>query len=147
MAHGFPRGFRAALVAVLLLLCITLASQLIVQHSLRTQITLLTEELSISRQRLAKQQLEYDHAVAKLPEVLAELERTRPLADAVYEQEQLMRQQRKTLRAENAALADELAALTPELDAASAAVLNAQLASSYLDEALEAVRAAEALLR
>lgn len=146
MLQKLPRWFRALFVAVMLLLCLVLASQLLHQRSLRGQIVLLTEELSITEQRLAKQQLEYDQAVAELPLVLEQLALTQPAADAIYAQEQAMRAERKALRAESAELNAQLETLAPELDAASAAVLNAQLAASYLQDALDAVQDALALL-
>lgn len=146
MTQSLPRSFRAVFVLVMLLLCLTMVTQILHQQSLRSQISLLTEEISITQQRLAKQQQEYDQALASLPQVQSELAQTQPAADEVYAKEQAMRAQRKALRAENAELAAQLEALVPELDAASAAVLNAQLAASYLEDAIESVQAAIALL-
>lgn len=141
MAHPLPRWFRALFVSVLLSLCVVMAFQLFHQASLRQQADQLTQELDITRQRLAKQQLEYEQALAKLPAVEAELTDTAPKAAAVYAREQELRAQRKLLKAEGAQLEETLSNLQPELDAAAAAVLNAQLAAEYLEEALEDLRA------
>lgn len=140
--RNVPAWLRALFVAVMLLLCSVLAWQLFHQASLRGQIDQLQAELDVTRQRLAKQQMEYDEAVAALPQVQSELALVQPQADAVYQQEQALRQARKELRAENAALVEALHQLQPELDAASAAVLDCQLAAEYLEDALVQLRLA-----
>ena len=73
--------------------------------------------------------------------VQAQLAEMQPIADAAYEQEQALRQQRKDLRAENATLAEEIAALQAAADAASdegqqtaAAIVRLQNALEMLQE-------------
>lgn len=111
-----PCWFRWICVAAMLLVCLTLVTQLPLQASLTARVTELTHSIDVSRQRLAKQQQEYQQALTDLPAVQSELESVRPSAQAVYQREQELRAQRKALRAENQQLADQVAGLQAELD-------------------------------
>lgn len=131
-----PRAFTAILVTVLLALCLTVATQLFHQADLRSQIDDVTVKLETLRQRLAKQQREYEQAVADLPGMQADAEAAVPAAQAVYDQEQALRQQRKDLRAENATLAEEIAALQAALEQTRQESADSQSVIEHLESAL-----------
>lgn len=115
MKSPLPRWFTAVMVIVLLAAAVTVVSQLSRQASLAAAIDEAAYDLSVLQRRLEKQQAEYDQALADLPQLLAHAEAIAPDAQAAYDQEQLLRQQRKDLRAENAAQAQEIADLQSEL--------------------------------
>lgn len=115
MKSSLPRWFTAVMVIVLLAAAVTVVSQLSRQASLAAAIDETAYDLSVLQRRLEKQQAEYDQALADLPQLLAQAEAIAPDAQAAYDQEQLLRQQRKDLRAENAAQAQEIADLQSEL--------------------------------
>ena len=142
-----PRWFRVLFVLVMLTLSAVMAMQLFRQASLRSQIVQLTDELSISQQRLAKQQLEYDQALASLPQIQQELALVAPKAEAVYQQEQTLRDQRKTLRAQSKELQSTLAALQPELDAVRSDLSGVQSAITLMQSALTDMQALMQLLK
>ena len=111
MRSPLPRWFSALLVIVLLAAAVTVVTQLLRQAELTAAIDDTAYDLTVLQRRLEKQQLEYDQLLAELPMVQAEAGALAPDAQAAYEQEQLLRQQRKDLRAENAVLAQEIADL------------------------------------
>ena len=69
-----PRWFRAAFVAVMLVLVAELIWWAPAQYNLHFQTADVALSLETSRQREAKQQYEYDLVVAELPLTKAELE-------------------------------------------------------------------------
>ncbi len=107
-----PRWFRIVFVTVMLLTCVTVASQVPHQAAMKREIVRLTGDLDILYQRIRKQEMEHAQALAALPAVQAELALVAPEAEAIYAREQTLRAQRKALRAEAKALTAELAALT-----------------------------------
>ena len=120
--------FRGLFVAVMLIACVLLASFAVDQVRLRAQIADLTLSLETSRGREARQNHEYDEAVAALPIAQEELARVAPLAEAAQAEEKELRQQRKEIRAEIAALReqiDEAQATLDELTAQAAALQEA----------------------
>ena len=129
--------FRGLFVTAMLIVCVLLAAFAVDQVRLRARIDDLTLSLETSRGREARQNHEYDAAVAALPQAQAELERVAPLAEAAKAEEQELRQQRKDLRAENAALQEQIEAAQVTLDelVAQAAVL--QEAAASLQSILE----------
>ena len=145
MQKTMPKAFVALFVAVMLLCSAVVTAVLFQQAAMTEQITQLEANLDAVRQRLRKQQMEYAQVQENLPLVLAEAEALQPQADAAYEQEQALRQQRKELRSANAALADELAAL--QAQAAQADDESAQTAAAlqHLMNALDALSALSGL--
>lgn len=139
MKTSMPRWFTALLVAVLILCSVTVAAFLFHQAKVTEDIAQAKISLEAVQGRLRKQQQEYAEALEALPAALAELETLQPQAQAAYEQEQSLRQQRKDLRAENAAQADEIAALTAKKaeDSDAAATLEA---IQQLEAALSALQ-------
>ena len=120
--------FRGLFVAIMLAVCVLLACFSVDQVRLRAQIADLTLSLETSRGREARQNHEYDEAVAALPLVQEELARIAPLAEEAKALETDLRQQRKDIRAENAALQeriDEAQATLDELMAQAAALQEA----------------------
>ena len=117
--------WRGLFIAVMLAVCMLLACFAVDQVRLRAQIADLTLSLETSRGREARQNHEYDEAVAALPLVQEELARVAPLAEEAKAQESDLRQQRKDIRAENAALQERIDAAQATLDElmAQAAVL------------------------
>ena len=111
MAKPLPRAFVACLVAVLLLCSVMVAFSVFHHAALAAQISKAQANLESARGRLRKQEAEYAQYQAELPLRLTELAELQPQADAAYEEEQRLRQQRKDMRAERNALKDELAAL------------------------------------
>lgn len=136
MHKPLPRWFSAVLVTVLLALCVTVATQLFHQAELLAQIDDVSVKLQTIQQRLAKQQKEYEQALADLPVMQADAQAAAPTAQAAYEQEQALRQQRKDLRAENAALAEEIAALQAALEETAQQASDVQSAAAYMESAL-----------
>ena len=128
--------FRGLFVAVMLLVCVLLAAFAMDQVRLRAQIADLTLSLETSRGREARQNHEYDEAVAARPEARAELERVAPLADAAKRQENDLRQQRKDIRAENAALQEQIEAAQATLDELTAQATVLQEAAASLQSIL-----------
>ena len=112
-----PGWFRALFVAAMLLICALLAFFAVDQARLRAEVADLTLSLETSRGREARQNHEYDEAVAALPVARAELECVQPLADAAKAEEKALRQQRKDIRAEIAALQEQIEAAQAALDA------------------------------
>ena len=66
--------------------------------SVRSKISETRRELDLSRGREAKQQAEYDSAVAELPLILSELEEKNPVADKAEEALAALKARRKELR-------------------------------------------------
>ena len=133
--RGAQRGngcFRGLFVAVMLLVCVLLATFAMDQVRLRAQIADLTLSLETSRGREARQKHEYDEAVAALPVAQAELERVAPLAEAAKQQEKDLRQQRKDIRAENAALQEQIDEAQATLDKLTAQAAALQEAATSL---------------
>lgn len=117
--RGARRGngwFRVLFVTVMLLFCAALAFFAADQVRLKARIDDLTLSLETSRGREARQNHEYDEAVAALPEAKADLERVQPLAEAAKAEEAALRQQRKDVRAEIAALERQIAEAQAQLD-------------------------------
>ncbi len=141
-----PKWFRALVVAVLLAACLTVATQLPRQTKLTAQKEQLALDVENTEKRLAKQQLEYDQALAELPLLQAELDEVAPKAAAIYETEQALRAQRKALRAEAKEVSAELAAAQAAYDAEMAALGNVEGVIAEMEGALEALREAAALL-
>lgn len=139
MNNSFPKVFAALLVAVLLLCAASVTGTLFHQSAVLEEISQLSANLDAVQGRLRKQQAEYAQALEALPQVLAELDAVQPEADAVYELEQELRQQRKELRAANADLADELAALQLQADESALDTATVQ-ALAELTDVLEALK-------
>ncbi|MCH5287233.1 MAG: hypothetical protein J1E43_07410 [Christensenellaceae bacterium] len=131
-----PGWFRVLFVAAMLLVCALLAFFAVEQVRLRAQIDDLTLSLETSRGREARQNHEYDEAMAALPGARAELERVQPLAEAAKAEEQELRQQRKDIRAENAALQEQVTAAQAELDALTAQAAALRDAAKSLEQIL-----------
>ena len=129
--------FRGLFVAVMLVVCVLLAGFSVDQVRLRAQIDDLTLSLETSRGREARQNHEYDEAVAALPLARAELERVAPLAEAAKAEEQELRQQRKDIRAENAALHAQIEAAQQTLDELMGQAAALQEAAASLQGILE----------
>lgn len=66
--------------------------------SVRSKISETRRELDLSRGREAKQQAEYDSAVAELPLILSELEEKKPAADKAEEALAALKARKKELR-------------------------------------------------
>lgn len=137
MNHPIPACFRTLFVVVMLLTAVTVATQLFHQAALETQIADAAYNLEVLQKRLAKQQLEYDNAVASLPDMEAQFAEAAPLAETAYEQEQALRQQRTALRAENEALATEIARLQAEVEQSGEAMSQVDEAIAHLQDALD----------
>ena len=88
----------------------------------------------------SSQEAEYAQYQAELPLRLAELAELQPQADAAYEEEQRLRQQRKDMRAERNALKDELAALQEQAAASGEENTRTAEAIARLYEALAALK-------
>ena len=129
--------FRGLFVAVMLVVCVLLAGFSVDQVRLRAQVDDLTLSLETSRGREARQNHEYDEAVAALPQVQAELERVAPLAEAAKAEEQRLRQERKDIRAENAALQEKIEAAQQELNALMDQAAALQEAAASLQDILK----------
>lgn len=134
-----PRWFRVVFVAVMLALCCAVAVHAFEHERLVQQIDQLTEEVSITHQRLRKQQMEYDQALADLPRMEAELAVVGPQAEAIYQQEQELRTLRKALRAEAKDLEAQLAALQADAAQSSADDADVQAAIRLLEEARDSL--------
>ena len=130
--------FRGLFVAVMLIVCVLLAGFSVDRVRLQAQIDDVTLSLETSRGREARQNHEYDEAVAALPQVQAELERVAPLAEAAKAEEQQLRQQRKELRAEIASLQEQIDAAQETLDALTAQAAALQSAAAALQNILDA---------
>ena len=130
--------FRGLFVAVMLVVCVLLAGFSVDQVRLRARIDDVTLSLETSRGREARQNHEYDEAVAALPLVQAELERVAPLAEAAKAEEQRLRQERKELRAEIASLQEQIDAAQQTLDALTAQAAALQSAAAALQDILDA---------
>ena len=130
--------FRGLFVAVMLVVCVLLACFSVDQVRLRAQIDDVTLSLETSRGREARQNHEYDVAVAALPQAQAELERVAPLAEAAKAEEQRLRQQRKELRAEIASLQEQIDEAQQTLDALKAQAAALQGAAAALQNILYA---------
>ena len=141
MKKPVHRIFTAVLVAALILCSVTVAASIFHEAAMVQKIADVQTNLDAVKGRLRKQQQEYAQVIEDLPKVQAELADVQPQADAAYEQEQLLRQQRKDLRAENAALSDELAALLVQADDASAEAVQTAQAIDHLVNALNELTA------
>ena len=115
MSRGLPKWFRALFVAVMLLTCAMVVTQVIRHVQLQDQIADLQLKVETTQKRLAKQQMEYDAYTAELPVVLAELETAEPAAAEAAAKADALKEQRKQLRAENAELAVRIEMLTEQL--------------------------------
>lgn len=104
----FERWFRRVIALVLLAVCGVTVWYTLSDQRLSAEREELLLSLDTAQGRLRKQQKEYDEVVAKLPAVLAELDRVQPLADAAKAEETELRAQRKVLRAEIRSLQEEL---------------------------------------
>lgn len=135
MNTSLPRWFKPLLVAVLLLCCVVTAASLFQQAQLKADIVQAQRDLAITHGRLRKQEQEYAEVIEALPATQAAVAELQPQAQAAYEEEQALRQQRKELRAENAAQAEEIATLREQV-------------AQYSDNSatLEAIRQLEAAL-
>lgn len=142
MSRGLPKWFRALFVAVMLLTCAMVVTQVIRQVQLQDQIADLQLKVETTQKRLAKQQMEYDAYTAELPVVLAELETAEPAAAEAAAKADALKEQRKQLRAENAELAAALEELKTQAEAGLAdedsSTLNKSVdeAIAFLDAAL-----------
>lgn len=127
MNTSLPRWFKPLLVAVLLLCCVVTAASLFQQAQLKADIVQAQRDLAITHGRLRKQEQEYAKVIEALPATQAAVAELQPQAQAAYEEEQALRQQRKELRAENAAQAEEIATLREQVaqDSDNSATLEA----------------------
>ena len=128
--------FRGLFVTVMLIVCVLLAVFAVDQVRLRAQIADLTLSLETSRGREARQNHEYDEAVAALPVAQAELARVEPLAAAAQAEEKELRQQRKDIRAENASLQEQIDAAQATLDGLKAQAEALQGAAASIQDIL-----------
>lgn len=145
MRKPFPNAFIVIFVTIMLLCSAVVAGTLFHQAAVLEDISQLEANLDAVRQRLRKQQVEYEQVLAELPVVQAEAESLQPEAEAAYAQEQALRQQRKDLRAANSALADELAALLLQVDEATADAAQTAQAIAHMTDALEELKALSGL--
>ena len=146
MRKHYSPVFSAFFIAVLLLCSITVAVSVFHQASLTRQINEAQRNLRTMQGRLLKQEMEFAEVLEAIPAAQAELEILQPQAQAAYDQEQALRQQRKELRAENASLAaalEVLQAQTLESNSEAAATAEAIL---RLEQALTELRALDAQL-
>ncbi len=111
-----PKPLKALLVTALLLCAAVVAFSFFYEADMKARIDDTQAKLETAQGRLRKQEKEYADVLAALPPVQAELDEVSPLAQAAYEQEQAMRQQRKDLRAEKSALEEQLAALIAQAE-------------------------------
>lgn len=127
MNTSLPRWFKPLLVAVLLLCCVVTAASLFQQAQLKADIVQAQRDLEITHGRLRKQEQEYAEVIEALPATQAAVAELQPQAQAAYEEEQALRQQRKELRAKNAAQAEEIATLREQVaqDSDNSATLEA----------------------
>lgn len=139
MNRPIPAWFRTLFVIVMLITAITVTTQLFHLAALETQIADAAYDLEVLEKRLAKQQLEYDTAVTSLPDMETQAAETAPLAEAIYAQEQALRQQRKDLRAENEVLTAEIARLQAELEQSGEQMSQIDAAIAHLQDALDAL--------
>ena len=128
--------FRGLFVTVMLIVCVLLAVFAVDQVRLRAQIADLTLSLETSRGREARQNHEYDEAVAALPVAQAELARVEPLAAAAQAEEKELRQQRKDIRAENVSLQEQIDAAQATLDGLKAQAEALQGAAASIQDIL-----------
>lgn len=128
--------FRGLFVTVMLIVCVLLAVFAVDQVRLRAQIADLTLSLETSRGREARQNHEYDEAVAALPVAQAELARIEPLAAAAQAEEKELRQQRKDIRAENVSLQEQIDAAQATLDGLKAQAEALQGAAASIQDIL-----------
>ena len=80
--------------------------------SVRSKISETRRELDLSRGREAKQQAEYDSAVAELPLILSELEEKNPAADKAEEALAALKARKKELRIQKQELEEAAAQKT-----------------------------------
>lgn len=139
MNKPLSRAFTAVLVAVLLLCSAVVAVTLFHQASVLEKLSQVQANLEAVQGRLRKQEAEYAQYQEELPLILAQVAELQPEADAAYELEQALRQQRKDLRAENSALADELDALQAQAGEASETAQQTAAAIERLQNALDAL--------
>ena len=116
MSHGLPRWFRLLFVAVMLVLCAVLVTQIVRQQSLVTSIDDLQGKLDSAQKRLALQQKQLREATEELPLVLAELETAAPAAAAAEARKDELKAQRNTLSQEVAAQRARIAELQAQHD-------------------------------
>lgn len=146
MRKHYSPVFSAFFIAVLLLCSITVAVSVFHQASLTRQINEAQRNLRTMQGRLLKQEMEFAEVLEAIPVAQAELAVLQPQAQAAYDQEQALRQQRKELRAENASLAAALEALQAQtLESNSEAAATAE-AILRLEQALTELRALDAQL-
>lgn len=146
MRKHYSPVFSAFFIAVLLLCSITVAVSIFYQASLTRQINEAQRNLRTMQGRLLKQEMEFAEVLEAIPAAQAELELLQPQAQAAYDQEQALRQQRKELRAENASLAVALEALQAQtLESNSEAAATAE-AILRLEQALTELHALDAQL-
>ena len=147
MNQPLSRGFTAIIVAVLLLCSVVVAGSLCYQVSVTEQIAEAEVKLEAVQGRLLKQEAEFAQYRTELPLVEAQLAELQPVADAAYEQEQALRQQRKELRAEKSALEEQLAALQAQASEAGEEALQLSAAIERLQDALVALGEIGGLLK
>lgn len=147
MNQPLSRGFTAIIVAVLLLCSVVVAGSLCYQVSVTEQIGEAEVKLEAVQGRLRKQEAEFAQYRTELPLVEAQLAELQPVADAAYEQEQALRQQRKELRAEKSALEEQLAALQAQASEAGEEALQLSAAIERLQEALASLGEIGGLLK
>lgn len=145
MNKSLSNTFIALFTAVMLLCGAVVAGTLFHQAAVLEEISQLSANLEAVQGRLRKQQVEYEQVLTDLPEVLAQAANLQPEADAAYEAEQVLRQQRKDLRAENSALADELAALQAQMNEVLDESQQTSQAIFHLTDALEELKALSGL--
>ncbi len=134
------RSLKALVVAALLVCCAMVVFSLFHEADMTARISDLQVKLEAVQGRLRKQEMEYQQALEALPLVQAELAETSPKAQAAYEQEQLLRQQRKDLRTEKTALEAELAELLLAADEAGEDAQRTAEAILRLQNALDALK-------
>ncbi len=133
------KPFKALLVTVLLLCAAMVAFSFFHEADMKARIADTQAKLETAQGRLRKQEKEYAEVLSALPAVQVELEEVSPLAQAAYEQEQALRQQRKDLRAEKSALEEQLAALIAKAKESGSEAHATLQAVSQLEAALESL--------
>ena len=140
---GLPRWFRLLFVAVMLVLCAVMVTQILAHQSLSAEIAVLTGKIDTAQKRLLKQQREMEEYTAELPDALAELEITAPAAEAAAARVTELKAQRSALRSAVA----EQEALIADLQAQLAALPVPTETSHQADEALTVLTEAKDALQ
>ena len=109
----------------MLAFCAFLAWHTWTAYDLRFQVEDLSITLETNRQRVLKQQYEYDEAAAAIPEIQAQLELIQPQTDTKTQAVSILKERRTELRAQRDALTLALTSAQEENNAIQAALIRA----------------------